>query len=86
MDIDRGQIVLSETIGKQGRKMTTEEREARNLEELSTGPLSILTESVKNHTQVLINCHNNQKLLGRVRAFDRHLNMVLEDVQEMWTT
>lgn len=35
--------------------------------------------------QVLINCRNNKKLLGRVKAFDRHCNMVLENVQEMWT-
>lgn len=35
--------------------------------------------------QVLINCRNNKKLLGRVRAFDRHCNMVLENVKEMWT-
>ncbi|KAL4582418.1 hypothetical protein LXL04_006967 [Taraxacum kok-saghyz] len=28
--------------------------------------------------KVLINCRNNKKLLGRVRAFDRHCNMVLE--------
>ena len=41
--------------------------------------------SVKNNTQVLINCRNNRKLLGRVRAFDRHCNMVLENVREMWT-
>ncbi|KDO87215.1 hypothetical protein CISIN_1g033904mg [Citrus sinensis] len=25
------------------------------------------------------------QLLGRVRAFDRHCNMVLENVREMWT-
>ncbi|KAG2644221.1 hypothetical protein PVAP13_2KG298180 [Panicum virgatum] len=25
------------------------------------------------------------RLLGRVRAFDRHCNMVLENVREMWT-
>jgi small nuclear ribonucleoprotein D2 len=35
--------------------------------------------------QVLINCRNNHKLLGRVKAFDRHCNMVLENVKEMWT-
>ena len=35
--------------------------------------------------QVLINCRNNKKLLGRVKAFDRHCNMVLEGVKEMWT-
>ncbi len=36
-------------------------------------------------TQVLINCRNNRKLLARVKAFDRHCNMVLENVKEMWT-
>eukprot|EP00960_Hanusia_phi_P036637 752431-Hanusia_phi.AAC.3 len=28
---------------------------------------------------------NNRKLLARVKAFDRHCNMVLENVKEMWT-
>ena len=36
-------------------------------------------------SQVLINCRNNRKLLGRVKAFDRHCNMILENVKEMWT-
>lgn len=53
--------------------------------EFETGPLSILMSSVKNNTQVLINCRNNHKLLARVKAFDRHCNMVLENVKEMWT-
>jgi small nuclear ribonucleoprotein (snRNP)-like protein len=35
--------------------------------------------------QVLINCRNNHKLLGRIKAFDRHCNMILENVKEMWT-
>jgi small nuclear ribonucleoprotein (snRNP)-like protein len=37
------------------------------------------------YAQVLINCRNNHKLLGRVKAFDRHCNMILENVKEMWT-
>ncbi|KAL2630032.1 hypothetical protein R1flu_014718 [Riccia fluitans] len=59
--------------------------EEKTEEEFSTGPLSVLTMSVKNNTQVLINCRNCKKLLGRVKAFDRHCNMVLENVKEMWT-
>ena len=39
---------------------------------------------MRNQTQVLINCRNNKKLLGRVKAFDRHCNMVLEGVREIW--
>merc|ERR1712071_309348 len=47
---------------------------------------ALCTDSIgqKQHA-VLINCRNNKKLLGRVKAFDRHCNMVLESVKEMWT-
>jgi small nuclear ribonucleoprotein D2 len=37
------------------------------------------------NSQVLINVRNNHKLLARVKAFDRHCNMVLENVKEVWT-
>ncbi len=65
--------------------MTPEKRQALEEKEFNEGPLSILTESVKSNTQILINCRNNRKLLARVKAFDRHCNMVLENVKEMWT-
>jgi len=66
-------------------ELTPEQMEEKEKEEFNTGPLKVLTDSVKNNTQVLINCRNNKKLLGRVKAFDRHCNMVLEGVKEMWT-
>lgn len=53
--------------------------------EFTSGPLSILQTAVRSHAQVLISCRNNRKLLARVKAFDRHCNMVLENVKEMWT-
>lgn len=59
--------------------------ESKEEPEFQTGPLSVLTQSVKTNAQVLINCRNNRKLLGRVKAFDRHCNMVLENVKEIWT-
>lgn len=52
--------------------MTQEELLAKEQEEFNVGPLSVLTQSVKNNAQVLINCRNNKKLLGRVKAFDRY--------------
>jgi len=66
-------------------EMTPEELAKREEEEFTTGPMSVLTQSVRNNTQVLINCRNNRKLLARIKAFDRHCNMVLENVREMWT-
>lgn len=53
--------------------------------ELTAGPLSLLQTAVRTRTQVLISCRNNRKLLARVKAFDRHCNMVLENAKEMWT-
>ncbi|KAE8751209.1 hypothetical protein FOCC_FOCC002037 [Frankliniella occidentalis] len=73
------------SVSKPKSEMTPEELAKLEEEEFNTGPLSVLTQSVKNNTQVLINCRNNKKLLGRVKAFDRHCNMVLENVKEMWT-
>ncbi|CAK0786038.1 Small nuclear ribonucleoprotein Sm D2 [Coccomyxa viridis] len=64
---------------------TVDELEKKEEELFRTGPLSVLTTSVKSNSQVLINCRNNRKLLGRVKAFDRHCNMILENVKEMWT-
>ncbi|KAI9227308.1 MAG: hypothetical protein DHS80DRAFT_27628 [Piptocephalis tieghemiana] len=68
-------------------KSELSEAELRLLEEheFSVGPLSVLQQAVRSSSQVLINCRNNHKLLARVKAFDRHCNMVLENVKEMWT-
>lgn len=66
------------------RKMSTQVEKNEDLD-FQAGPLSVLTHSVKTSAQVLISCRNNRKLLGRVKAFDRHCNMVLENVKELWT-
>uniref|UniRef100_A0A8C6QZI7 Small nuclear ribonucleoprotein Sm D2 n=1 Tax=Nannospalax galili TaxID=1026970 RepID=A0A8C6QZI7_NANGA len=70
-------------LNKPKSEMTPEELQKREEEEFNTGPLSVLTQLVENNTQVFIKCWNN-KLLGRVKAFNRHCNMVLENVKEMW--
>jgi small nuclear ribonucleoprotein D2 len=43
--------------------------------DLKSGPFSVLWKAVKGNTQVLINVRNNHKLLGRVKAYDRHMNL-----------
>ena len=59
-------------------KSDMDEGQIKELEEqeISQGPLSVLQQSVRNNTQVLISLRNNKKLLARVKAFDRHANMV----------
>lgn len=49
-------------------EMTQEELKEMEEQEFNAGPLSILTQSVKNNTQILISCRNNKKLLARVKA------------------
>jgi hypothetical protein len=46
----REQVILLEAMGKFKGKLSIEEREAKTLEEMSNGPLSILTASVKKQT------------------------------------
>jgi small nuclear ribonucleoprotein D2 len=59
-------------------KSDMDEGQIKEMEEheISQGPLSVLQQSVRNNTQVLISLRNNKKLLARVKAFDRHANMV----------
>lgn len=78
-------VYRAAVANKPKSEMTPEELAKREEEEFTTGPMSVLTQSVRNNTQVLINCRNNRKLLARIKAFDRHCNMVLENVREMWT-
>ena len=52
---------------------------------INEGPLSLLKEAVRTNSQILIYCRNNRKLLGKIRAFDRHMNIILEAVCEIWS-
>ena len=72
-------------LAKPRNELTEYEVAQLEQHEFTAGPLSILQTAVRNHNQVLISCRNNRKLLARVKAFDRHCNMVLENVKEMWT-
>jgi len=63
---------------------TQQDRDREEVEEFARGPFSVLDSSLKSNSQILVSCRNNKKLLGKVRAFDRHMNMVLENVQEVW--
>ena len=47
-------------------------------------PIICVHTVVKNNTHVPMNGHNCKKLLGHVKASDRHCNMVVENVKELW--
>ncbi|OQO14708.1 Small nuclear ribonucleoprotein Sm D2 [Cryoendolithus antarcticus] len=76
---------IQELLGKPRAELTEYEISVLETHEFTSGPLSLLQTAVRQHAQVLISTRNNRKLLARVKAFDRHCNMVLENVKEMWT-
>jgi len=78
-------VKIQELLAKPRNELTEYEIAQLEEHEFTSGPLSILQTAVRSHAQVLISCRNNRKLLARVKAFDRHCNMVLENVKEMWT-
>lgn len=75
----------SRPFSKPKSEMNDDELKALEEYEFTNGPMSLLSRALRTHTPVLISCRNNRKLLGRVKAFDRHCNLVLEQVREMWT-
>ena len=50
--------------------------------DLKSGPFSVLYNAVRANTQILVNVRNNHKLLARVKAYDRHMNLwvIVDDV------
>lgn len=68
-------------------KETLTEEELHELEqfEFTKGPLKVLSTAVQNNDTVLISLRNNHKLIAKVKAFDRHCNMVLEKVKDLWS-
>ncbi len=65
--------------------MSEEKKHVPQEETFHEGPMSLLMKAMKANCQVLVSCRNNRKILGRVKAFDRHMNLILEDVTEVWS-
>jgi len=56
-------------------EMDPEAAQTESATDLKSGPFSVLFKAVRNNTQVLVNVRNNHKLLARVKAYDRHMNL-----------
>eukprot|EP00744_Colponema_vietnamica_P013921 GILI01019517.1.p1 GENE.GILI01019517.1~~GILI01019517.1.p1 ORF type:complete len:112 (-),score=25.83 GILI01019517.1:78-413(-) len=67
----------------EGGKVTTAETQASHELDLATGPFSLLNTAVNSHHEVLVVCRDGRRLFAKVRAFDKHFNMLLMDVLEM---
>lgn len=50
---------------------------------VTDGPFSVLDSAMKENVRVFIQCRFNKSLLASVVAFDKHFNLVLQDVIEL---
>ncbi|AFP65482.1 small nuclear ribonucleoprotein SM D2 (nucleomorph) [Chroomonas mesostigmatica CCMP1168] len=49
-------------------------------------PLDFFSEIIIGNRPVMIFIRNNKKLLGYIRAFDRHMNLIIDNGKEIWTS
>ena len=63
---------------------TEEENRLSEQMEMEKGPFKLIMIAIKNRRRVLISMRNNHKFLAIPKAIDRHCNMVLENVTDMW--
>ena len=47
-------------------------------------PMCFLSKIIYEKKTAIIFLRNNKKIIGKMKAFDRHFNLVLENVREIW--
>lgn len=83
--VDKFTNSYSDLIDRPRSELTEPELQQLEEFEFKYGPMSLIQSSVESGSPVMIYCRNNRKLLAKVKAFDRHCNLILEDVKELWT-
>jgi small nuclear ribonucleoprotein D2 len=53
-------------------------------DQLNKGPFELLKTAVRQKLPILVKCRHNKSIYGRVKAFDKHFNLLMEDVVEIW--
>merc|ERR1712146_205404 len=48
------------------------------------GPFMLLSKITKLNSKIIISSNDNHKFYGYIRSFDKHCNLMLEDVTEIW--
>ena len=51
---------------------------------LPSTPFRVLERCVSDASPCLVSCRNDKKLYGILRAYDKHFNLILEQVRELW--
>jgi len=55
-----------------------------NALKLGSGPFMLLKKSLTSSTKIYILTNDHHKFTGYLRSFDKHCNIILENVTEIW--
>jgi small nuclear ribonucleoprotein D2 len=47
-------------------------------------PFTLLDRCITDRVPCLVSCRHNKKLYGTLRAYDKHFNLIMEHVREIW--
>jgi small nuclear ribonucleoprotein D2 len=73
--------IKAEDLTEEDIALQEAQREAYEFEH---GPFSLLHHAVRDKTRVVVWIRSDHKLVAGIKAFDRHGNMVLTNVKEIW--
>lgn len=50
----------------------------------SRSPMSLISKIIQEKNLAIIFLRNNKKIIAKIKAFDKHFNLILESVRELW--
>ena len=50
----------------------------------SNSPMCLLSTIIYRKKLAIIFLRNNKKLIAKIKAFDKHFNLILENIREIW--
>jgi small nuclear ribonucleoprotein D2 len=56
----------------------------QNISFTTETPMCLLSNIISDNKLAIIFLRNNKKIIAKVKAFDKHFNLVLENIREIW--
>lgn len=47
-------------------------------------PMCLLSNIIKENKLMIVFLRNNKKIIANLKAFDKHFNLILENIREIW--
>jgi len=47
-------------------------------------PMALLSTIIRGDKLAIIFLRNNKKIVSKIKAFDKHFNLILENIKEVW--